>query len=177
MSQVSHLCEKLRYMKKIAKYVLWALIALVIGLQFFRPERNLSNDQTYHVKNNFAMPANVENTLKVACDDCHSNQTVYPWYAQVQPVGLWLAQHVNDGKRHLNLSAFTNKPIAYQNHKMEEIIEMVKEGEMPLASYTWVHRNAILSAEQKTALTEWAQSIMDTLKANYPPDSLVMRRG
>lgn len=163
-------------MKKFAKYLLWLILILVVGLQFIRPERNLSNDQTYHVKTKYPLPASVEDILKVACTDCHSNLTVYPWYANVQPVGLWLTQHINDGKRHLNFSAFTQRPIAYQNHKMEEIIEMVKEGEMPLASYTWIHRNALLTAEQKTALTDWAQSIMDTLKANYPADSLVMPR-
>ena len=163
-------------MKKFGKYLLWALVVVLIGIQFVRPQRNLSNDQTYHAKTKYALPASVENILKVACNDCHSNLTVYPWYATFQPVGTWLAQRLIDGKRHLHLSSFTNRPIAYQNHKMEEIIEMVKEGEMPLASYTWVHRKAILTPEQKTELTSWAQSVMDTLKANYPPDSLIMQR-
>lgn len=163
-------------MRKLGKYLLWILVVVLLGLQFIKPERNLGNDQTYHAKTKYTLPPSVENTLKMACDDCHSNFTVYPWYANIQPVGLWLAQHVNDGKRHLNLSLFTNRPIAYQNHKMEEIIEMVKEGEMPLASYSWVHRKAILTPEQKTELTSWAQSVMDTLKANYPPDSLILQR-
>ncbi len=83
---------------------------------------------------------------------------------------------MNEGKKHLNFSEFTSRKIAVQNHKFEEIIEMVKEGEMPLGSYTWTHRDAVLSAEQQQTLVNWAQSCMDSLAANYPADSLVLRR-
>ena len=116
--------------------------------------------------------------LNGACNDCHSNKTEYPWYANVQPVAWWLAGHVNDGKRHLNFSAFTNRPLAYQNHKFEEIVEMVKEKEMPLPSYTWMglHPDANLTDEDRNEIINWAGAQMDTLKKNYPPDSLVMRR-
>ena len=94
----------------------------------------------------------------------------------MQPIASWLAWHVNDGKRHLNFSEFTNRRVAIQNHKFEEIIENLKEGEMPLNSYTWTHKDARLSDEQKQLITAWAQSNMDTLKAHYPVDSLVLRR-
>ncbi|MFM8485102.1 MAG: heme-binding domain-containing protein, partial [Bacteroidota bacterium] len=92
----------------------------------------------------YAVPENVMAVLKPACYDCHSNQTRYPWYAGIQPVAWWLAEHVNDGKRHLNFDEFTTRKIAVQNHKLEEIIEMVKEEEMPLGSYTWTHADARL---------------------------------
>jgi hypothetical protein len=59
---------------------------------------------------------------------------------------------------------------------MEETIEMVKEGEMPLKSYTWIHRDARLTDQEKALITGWAQSVMDTLKARYPMDSLVRKR-
>jgi hypothetical protein len=163
---------------RMLKKILLALVAILIIIQFFRPERNLSDDKTYHVATKYAVPENVSIILQGACNDCHTNKTEYPWYSNVQPVAWWMANHVNDGKRHLNLSAFTNRPIAYQNHKLEEIVEQVKEKEMPLPSYTWLglHPQADLSEEERVAIVSWASAQMDTLKKNYPPDSLVMKR-
>lgn len=163
-------------MKKYLRPALYGLLALLVLAQFYRPARNLSNDQTNHVSTKYPLPAEVESILKSACYDCHSNLTRYPWYAEVQPVASWLANHVNEGKRELNFSAFTQRKIAIQNHKFEEIMEQVKEGEMPLGSYTWVHRDAALSEQQRQTLVSWAQSNMDSLKAHYPADSLVLRR-
>lgn len=163
-------------MKKYVKPLLWTLLALFVLAQFIRPARNLSNDQTNHISTKFPVPDTVAAILKVACYDCHSNYTRYPWYANVQPVAWWLADHVEEGKRELNFSSFTTRKVAVQNKKLEEIIEMVRKGEMPLPSFTWVHRDAILSQGQKDMLINWAQGGMDLLKANYPPDSLVLRR-
>lgn len=163
-------------MKKYLKPALYVLLGLLVVAQFIKPERNLSNDQTNHLATKYPLPESVEVILKTSCYDCHSNYTVYPWYANVQPVAAWLNNHVREGKRELNFSNFTTRRIAVQNHKLEEIIEMVREDEMPLASYTWVHRDAILSPEQKDVLLNWVQSTMDSIKAQYPADSLVLRR-
>lgn len=160
------------------KKIFIGLAILLVVIQFIHPEKNISDDQTYHVSTKYAIPEGVKQTLKMACDDCHSNKTEYPWYANIQPVAWFLNHHVTDGKRHLNFSNFTSRPVAYQNHKFEETIEMIKEGEMPLPSYTWLglHSGAKLTDEQKQALINWAQANMDSLKAQYPADSLVMRR-
>lgn len=158
------------------KKILLVLGAILIIVQFIRPERNTSNDNTYAISTKYTVPAEVESIMKVACNDCHTNKTEYPWYANIQPVGLFLANHVKDGKRHLNLSEFTKMKIAIQNHKLEEVIETVDEGEMPLPSYTYLglHPEAKLSEAQKTVLINWARAQMDSIKANYPADSLVM---
>lgn len=163
-------------MKKHYKKILFALLVILALAQFIRPAKNQSNDQTYHFSTLYPIPDSVRAILEVACYDCHSNYTRYPWYAGVQPVAAWLANHVNEGKRELNFSSFTTRRIAVQNHKLEEVIELVREGEMPLPSYTWVHRDAILSKAQKDLIIRWAQATMDTLKMRYPPDSLVLRR-
>lgn len=163
-------------MKKYLKPILFGLLAILLLAQFIRPAKNLSNDLTNDISKKYPIPDSVQAILKVACNDCHSNYTIYPWYAEVQPVAVWLANHVEEGKEHLNFSNFTIRRVAVQNHKFEEIIEMVKEGEMPLASYTWVHRDAILTETQKQTLIDWAQANMDSLKVQYPPDSLVLRR-
>ncbi len=160
------------------KKILLGLLAVMVIIQFFRPEKNDSNDQQNHVSTKYEVPAEVATILKGACDDCHTNKTEYPWYANVQPAAWWLAGHVEDGKRHLNFSDFTTRRIAVQNHKFEEVVEMVEEKEMPLPSYTWLglHPEAKLTDQQRQTLVNWAKAQMDTLKANYPADSLVMRR-
>ena len=165
-------------MKKILRYTLIALAVLLVAIQFIRPEKNLSGDETNGIATKYPVPADVQAVLKVACNDCHTNKTEYPWYANVQPFAWWIGNHIEDGKRHLNFSDFTSRRIAIQNHKLEEVIDEVKEHEMPLASYTWIHRDAVLTDAQRELLISWAEGIMDNLKATYPPDSLVMpKRG
>ena len=160
------------------KKILLALLALFLIIQLFRPEKNNSNDLTNAVTKKYDVPEEVDVILKNACNDCHTNNTVYPWYGNVQPVAWWLDEHVKDGKRHLNLSDFTNLPIAVQNHKFEEIVEVIDENEMPLESYTYLglHQEANLTSKEKDVLKAWAVKQMDYLKSNYPADSLVMKR-
>ncbi len=161
----------------IKKIVTLLLIGLIV-IQFFRPDKNDSDDQTNALANMYPVPEDVNQLLVVSCNDCHSNKTVYPWYSEIQPIAWWLDGHVVEGKSHLNFSDFTKLPIAVQNHKFEEIIEMVEDKEMPLPSYTnmGLHKEANLSTEQRSLLVNWAKGQMTHLKDNYPADSLVMKR-
>ena len=156
------------------KKFLIALVILLIVIQFFRPEKNLSDVKTYDIATKYKVPSEVNHLLQVSCNDCHSNKTAYPWYANVQPVAWWLNHHVEDGKKHLNFSEFTKRPLYVQHHKFDEIVEMVGEKEMPLPSYTYLglHPEADLNDEQRQILTEWAQVQMNFLERTYPPDSL-----
>ncbi|MGB5370056.1 MAG: heme-binding domain-containing protein [Flavobacteriaceae bacterium] len=158
------------------KKVLIGLGIVLIVIQFIRPDKNESNDLTYDISTKYQVPEDVNQLLQVSCNDCHSNKTEYPWYANVQPVAWWLNDHVMDGKRHLNFSEFTKRPIAIQNHKFEETIEMVEKKEMPLADYTYLglHPEAKLTDAQRTKIVDWAKAQMAYLKNNYPADSLVM---
>lgn len=163
-------------MKKIIKRILLILLVALIAIQFVRPAKNVSTDQSRNIKTLYAVPENVHTILTKACNDCHTNNTIYPWYAAVQPVLWWLDDHVKEGKSHLNFDEYTSYNLRRQYHKMEEVIEMVKEKEMPLDSYTWVHRDAKLTDDERVILTSWAQSVMDTMKAQYPIDSLIRKR-
>jgi hypothetical protein len=160
------------------KKILSGLGIAFILIQFVRPIKNESDDQTHHIATKYPMTSEVEHLLKVSCNDCHSNKTVYPWYNNIQPVAWMLANHVNDGKRHLNLSTFTTLPIAVQNHKLEEIAETVEEKEMPDEAYTLfgLHKEANLTDAQRASIVNWARAQMDTIKAHYPADSLVMKK-
>lgn len=152
--------------------ILAGILIFLAFIQVFRPTRNLGNDNTNHIATRFAVPDSVEQILKTSCYDCHSNQTTYPWYTNVQPVGWWLQHHVNEGKDELNFSEFTTYRIFRQYHKMEETLELLRDDKMPLPSYIVVHTDAKLNENQKKLLSQWAVGIMDTLKANYPADSL-----
>jgi hypothetical protein len=164
-------------LKKILKRTFQILLLAFIAIQFFRPAKNkaagISNND---ISKLYAVPADVHSILKTSCNDCHSNNTVYPWYAEVQPVTWWLNGHIVDGKKHLNLSEFATYSLRKQYHKLEEIDEMVKKGEMPLDSYLWIHKNADLSDGQKLTIANWVTSVMDTMKDHYPIDSLVRKK-
>ncbi|WP_188937085.1 heme-binding domain-containing protein [Puia dinghuensis] len=153
------------------------LVGIFIIIQFIRPAKNLSGDETNDIHKRYSVPLKVDALLQRSCVDCHTNKTTYPWYAEVEPVGWWLNSHIKDGKRHLNFSNFTAMRVAVQKKRMEDCIEQLNEDEMPLSSYTLIHRNAILANADKETLKSWCQSIIDTLKATYPADSLVLKRG
>ncbi|MEO1450515.1 MAG: heme-binding domain-containing protein [Bacteroidota bacterium] len=160
------------------KKIMLGLLALVVLIQFFQPDRNESEDTQYALHKHYPVPTEVASILKVACNDCHSNTTRYPWYASIQPVGWWLNDHVEHGKGHLNFSEFTHRRIAIQNHKFEEIIETVEDGFMPLDDYTafGLHPEANLDDAQRQMLIDWARAQMSSIAAEYPADSLVLRR-
>jgi len=159
------------------KKVLLGLLILFVLIQFYRPKRNIAaQPQPEDITNAYAVPAQVNNILERSCYDCHSNNTHYPWYAEVQPVRWWLDDHVEEGKRELNFNAFKSYAPRRQYIKLEETIELVKEGEMPLSSYTLIHSDAKLNDAEKQTLYKWAQSIRDTMKATYPPDSLARKK-
>jgi hypothetical protein len=126
--------------------ILLLLIALVIA-QFFKPKKNISEQQT-NLNN---IPENILKDLKIACYDCHSNQTNYPWYSNVQPVAWWLNKHIVNGKKHLNF----DKKLTRKN--FEEIVEVLEENEMPLFSYTIIHKEAKLNDLQKKGIMDWAE--------------------
>lgn len=157
----------------IKKILLVLLVALII-IQFIHPKKNQSEGpQPNSIATVFPVPDNVNQLLQKACNDCHSNNTRYPWYAKLQPVDWWMTDHVNDGKKELNLDEYSNRSLRYQYHKLEEIAEQVKEGEMPLESYTWMHKDAKLTEAERNTLISWADALRDTMRAHYPIDSLV----
>jgi hypothetical protein len=106
-----------------------------------------------------SVPPGVQQTLVNKCYDCHSNNTHYPWYFNIQPIGWWLAAHIHDGKEHLNFSDFKNYPPNKAAHKLEEIEEVMEDGSMPLKAYTIFHEEAVLTDAEKKAIHEWLESI------------------
>lgn len=147
--------------------VLLGLLAVFIIIQFFRPEKNASSASTPNdLFAHYQSPDSLMQLIKTACYDCHSNNTVYPWYSQIQPVAWWLDDHIKVGKKKFNFSEFSTYEPKKADHKMEELIEMVKENEMPLQSYTIIHTDSRLTPEQRVAMTDWAAGIRKQIQPN-----------
>lgn len=103
-------------------------------------------------------PQEVAQMLRDACYDCHSNETVYPWYTYIVPVGQWIKGHINEGREHLNFSTWNSYSAEDKSEILHESAEEIEKGKMPLGSYTWTHSKARLSDAQKQTLVGWFES-------------------
>lgn len=145
---------------KIVKKILLVLLVIFIVAQFFGPEKNDGDLASIEPFLKETMPPeNVKVILKETCYDCHSSFTQYPWYNNITPVNYWMAEHVEDGKKHLDFSKWADYSVKKKDHKLEELIEMVEEKEMPLESYTWIHSEARLTDEQIESVNNWAKQV------------------
>jgi hypothetical protein len=158
------------------KKITIALLLVFLVLQFFQPDKNTSNIKTNSIETVYSVPDQVKEILKTSCNDCHTNNTVYPWYSNIQPIAWFLNNHVVDGKKHLNFDEFASYRLAKQFHKLEEIDEEVATDEMPLSSYTFMHSNAQLTKHQKDVLISWSKAIRDSMSQVFPKDSLILKR-
>ena len=140
---------------------LYVLAVVLVLIQFYRPDSNHSSYES--AVNEFIQQNNVtsevESVLKTSCFDCHSNHTSYPFYAQVAPISFWINHHVEEGKEHLNFSDWNNYSTKKKLHKLDEIIEEIDEHEMPLGSYTLIHRDAKLNEESSNLLINWSKEL------------------
>ena len=142
-------------MKKIIKFILILGLVALVAMQFIRPEKNNGGYETVMAFENETKPSvQVASILKENCYDCHSDQTQYPWYAEIAPVSYWLADHIADARDEFNVSKWKSYSVKKKDHKLEEVIEELKEGNMPLDSYTWVHGD--LPEDDKVLLLQWA---------------------
>lgn len=163
-------------MKLFFKRFLIVLLVALLVIQFFRPQKNVSATIAVNdIATKYSIPADVHVVLKASCYDCHSNNTNYPWYNNIQPVAWYLADHVKEAKKELNFNEFATYKIAKQYRKLEEIINQVEMDEMPIESYTLIHGGTKLNLAQKTMIINWATVLRDTIKARYPADSLVRK--
>jgi len=144
-------------MSRTKKMLLGALVLFIV-IQFIRPARNI-NGQVLptDISKLYSIPPNVQASLKTACYDCHSNNTRYPWYMNIQPVGWYLAWHISEGKKELNFSDFGSYSQRKQKGKFKSIANTIKDNEMPLSSYSLIHKDAELTTGEKAQLIDWAQ--------------------
>jgi hypothetical protein len=104
--------------------------------------------------------------LKTACFDCHSDNTRYPWYADIQPVAWFMSNHIRTGKENLNFSEFGAYSHRKQVNKLRAIDSSVNSGSMPLWSYNLIHTNARLTYREQILIINWARKTKDSLTQN-----------
>ena len=144
-----------------------ALVIVFIAVQFIQPARNKSGQVlSRDISKIISIPDNVQSILKNACYDCHSNNTKYPWYVNIQPMGWIMAAHIKNGKDKLNFNEFGSYSRRRQISKLKGIANQIKDDDMPLTSYKMMHRNARVSQAEKTLMIDWAQKTADSISAN-----------
>jgi Haem-binding domain len=157
-------------MKIIKKILLLLLIVFVIA-QFFGPEKNEGNTSSIEA---FLVdtkpPEAVKLILKESCFDCHSSFTKYPWYNNITPVNYWMAEHIEHAQEELNFSKWKDYSVKKKDHKLDELIEMVEEKEMPLPSYTWTHKEAKLTDAQIESIIDWAKQERSKYSLELKPE-------
>jgi len=155
----------MKYLPK-SKWKRAGLILLVLfGLiQFYpRPAKNISSVVTDEsIEKIYPVPDSVMSILKSACYDCHSNNTHYPWYSNIQPVALFLNRHIVEGKKELNFDEFGNYTRRRQQSKLKAIANQLRDGEMPLSSYKLLHGGARISQNKKNQIINWVNEYLDT---------------
>lgn len=150
---------------KTLKIIALILLVAFVGIQFIPTERNQSDlvpKTDFLLVNN--TPENIGNLLQVSCYDCHSNNTNYPWYNKVQPIAWFLEDHIKEGKKELNFSEWDAYSNRRKNSKLRSIISQIRDDEMPLFSYTLLHRDAVFSETEKELVMEYMSKIRDGLQ-------------
>jgi hypothetical protein len=144
------------------KQVLLILLLAFLVLQIFQSDTNVS-DEIYKtdILNMHAPTDSLELLLTSKCYDCHSNNTNYPWIANIQPAGWFIQKNVNEGKEHLNFSLFGDYTPEVQQKKLKEIVEVMEKNKMPIDSYQWYYKSASLTQQQRQMIIDWAKQLQD----------------
>jgi hypothetical protein len=139
-------------MKGALRLILLALLVVFVIIQFFQPGRD-----NPPVRAELKAPPTVMAVFRRACYDCHSNETTWPWYSYVNPMGWLVAGHVREGRQHLNFSDWETLDRQKRYHAKQEIFDVLEEDEMPLPSYLLLHGDSKLNAEDRAAINRWVQ--------------------
>ncbi|HOB24577.1 MAG TPA: heme-binding domain-containing protein [Kaistella sp.] len=151
-------------MKTFLNIVYWFLIVIAL-IQFIPVDRtNKPVDHKINFVHVFQTPKNVQEVLKKACYDCHSNETVYPKYAYVAPISWSIKHHINEGREHLNFSEWGNFNQDLKKNMLENASKSVKNYSMPMTAYLPQHPEANLTKAERVLLVNYFEGILKTGK-------------
>jgi hypothetical protein len=144
---------------KFIKRILFMLLIAFVGIQFIQPARNQSGQvMESDIANTDSIPSNVYARLKSSCYDCHSNNSTYPWYSNIEPIGWMLAKDIENGKAMLNFSEFGSLSSRRRVSKLRDVENRIKDGTMPLPGYLFMHPGARITEEEKKLLINWIEA-------------------
>ncbi|MDF4222006.1 heme-binding domain-containing protein [Maribacter sp. M208] len=143
---------------KLIKKIGLVVVVVFIAMQFFSPTKNTAagNHTSAFITQTNPTPE-LKNLFETSCYDCHSNNTKYPWYNNIAPISYLLADHVKEGKEHLNFSEWQNYSLDKKDQMLAEIEEEVVDGKMPLSQYTLFHKDTELTPNEVVNLVEWVR--------------------
>ena len=145
-----------------SKLIFMVLLAVALLIQLARPEKNISPIPAGKAfVDTFKVSKQVNAILAVSCYDCHSNNTNYPWYSEIQPMAWLMENHIIEGKDKLNFDDLPPNGSRRLNSKFTQITKQIEQDKMPLDTYLWMHQNARLSVEDKKLLLDYFNSLID----------------
>lgn len=145
-----------------SKLVFMVLLAVLLLIQLVRPQKNTSASPAGKAfVDTFKVGKQVDAILAVSCYDCHSNNTNYPWYSEIQPMAWLMEKHILDGKEKLNFDDLPPYGSRRLNSKFTQITKQIEQDKMPLNSYLWLHEGARLRMEDKKLLIDYFNSLAD----------------
>ncbi len=151
-------------MLKILKIIAIVALVALVGIQFIPTNRNQSDVvPVTDFISTYNPPKEVANVLKTSCYDCHSNNTEYPWYNKIQPIAMYLEDHIRHGKGELNFSQFGDYSDRRKKSKLKSFIKEVEQDKMPLDSYTLIHWDAKISDSHKELVLTWVNKVLDSI--------------
>ncbi len=147
------------------KKILIVLLVAFIIIQFFPIDKtNPMTNQGMDFLKIKKTPEPIAKIIRNSCYDCHSNETEYPFYSNIQPVAWLLKNHIDEGRKELNFSTFATYEPKRQAHKLDEAAEYVEQKKMPLESYTLAHQNAKLTDEQRKQLADYFRKVQKQIQ-------------
>jgi hypothetical protein len=150
---------KKQSVRKLLRWIVLVLAGLFVVMQLIRPARtNPPVDESRTISAHTQLTPEAAAILNRSCNDCHSNQTRWPWYTNVAPVSWFVINHVNDGRRLMIFSDWAQYDRSEQEGFLKKICREVKSGDMPIHSYLWLHGDAKLSSEDVKVLCDWASA-------------------
>ena len=147
-------------MKKIFKRFSIVILVALVGIQFIPADVNKQEViSSSDIRDVYDVPDNVMNILENSCYDCHSNNTNYPWYSNIQPARMIMDHHVEEGKEELNFSEFGNYSERRKRNKLRSITEQIEKRKMPLLSYLWLHSEATINQSQIDSILSFLNEV------------------
>jgi hypothetical protein len=152
-------------MKRQFQIALIAFFVLTAAIQLIRPERFSAEEVSSDDISRFVdISGEVKTLLDGACNDCHSDNTVWPWYSNIAPISWLIAYDVEKGKERLNFSAWSDYSDMQKLSKFFLIDDLAASGEMPLLPYKIMHKAARLTEEQRKVISDWAKKEIDRME-------------
>ena len=149
----------MRILKRIAKWLVISLAVLFLAIQLVRPARtNPAVDESQTIFARAQMTPPVAAIFNRSCVDCHSNKTVWPWYTNIAPLSWFIIDHVNEGRRNMNLSEWGKLQVDRQSKKLQQICDEVTDGGMPLSTYTPLHPGSKPTPADVKVLCDWTDA-------------------